>query len=375
MLSYWEKTTVATHTDFQIIGAGLTGLMCAWHLRNTHPTAQIRILEAGPFPFGASTRNAGFACFGSPSELLEDIEVYGEQTALKQLEIRFEGLQVYRKLFSDATIDYSPTGGTEVFAASDGVTFKETAEQLSYLNRLVESITGVAPFQIKSDLTATGMNVLSNGFVNTLEGQLHPGKLCEALARALQERGVEIRYGVRVEKWEDSDQSTVAIDQNGISWTSAKMILATNGLTRSLLSQVNIQPGRGQIILTTPIANLPVKGTFHYDRGYWYFRNVGNRLLLGGGRNLDYDGERTANRNTTEFIQEALENMLKEVILPEHEFSIEYRWAGTMAFGDQNEKAPLIEALSDRVVLAARLGGMGVAMAPEIARRAVQLTE
>ena len=29
-----------------------------------------------------------------------------------------------------------------------------------------------------------------------------------------------------------------------------------------------------------------LKGAFHYDEGYVYFRNIDNRVLLGGGRNL-----------------------------------------------------------------------------------------
>jgi hypothetical protein len=52
------------------------------------------------------------------------------------------------------------------------------------------------------------------------------------------------------------------------------------------------------------------------DRGYYYFRNIGDRILLGGGRNLDFDVENTTEFAQTEIVQNKLEELLKEVILP-----------------------------------------------------------
>jgi hypothetical protein len=49
------------------------------------------------------------------------------------------------------------------------------------------------------------------------------------------------------------------------------------------------------------------------DQGYYYFRN-GDRILLGGGRNLDFDVEITEFAQT-EIVQNKLEELLKEVIL------------------------------------------------------------
>jgi hypothetical protein len=50
------------------------------------------------------------------------------------------------------------------------------------------------------------------------------------------------------------------------------------------------------------------------DRGYYYFRNIGDRILLGGGRNLDFDVENTTEFAQTEIVQNKLEELLKEVI-------------------------------------------------------------
>ena len=78
MISYWEKTQLL-HYDLVVLGGGITGIFCALHFRKNNPSASIAILERGLFSSGASTKNAGFACFGSLSELIEDEIEFGEE--------------------------------------------------------------------------------------------------------------------------------------------------------------------------------------------------------------------------------------------------------------------------------------------------------
>jgi hypothetical protein len=53
---------------------------------------------------------------------------------------------------------------------------------------------------------------------------------------------------------------------------------------------------------------------------------MGDRILLGGGRNLDFETETTTEFAQTEIIQNRLEQLLKEVILPQQDFKIAHRW-------------------------------------------------
>ena len=73
-LSYWEQKTWLNNIDYAVVGSGIVGLSTALHLKIKQPNAKIIILEKGLFPQGASTKNAGFACFGSLSEILKDLE-------------------------------------------------------------------------------------------------------------------------------------------------------------------------------------------------------------------------------------------------------------------------------------------------------------
>jgi glycine/D-amino acid oxidase-like deaminating enzyme len=151
----------------------------------------------------------------------------------------------------------------------------------------------------------------------------------------------------------------VEVVLNDFSFRSKKVLFATNGFANTLTG-VAVKPARAQVLITEPIENLDIKGTFHLDRGYYYFRNIGDRILLGGGRNLDFDVENTTEFAQTEIVQNKLEELLKEVILPNQKFEIAHRWSGIMGIG--NSKNPIVSQLSENVYCGVRLGGMGVAI-------------
>jgi len=106
-------------------------------------------------------------------------------------------------------------------------------------------------------------------------------------------------------------------------------------------------------------------------KGYYYFRSLGDRVLLGGGRNLDFEGEETYEFGHSSIIMEALETMLREVILPKKEFTIDYAWSGLMGFTP--DKKPRVSSLSNHVYCAFGCNGMGIALASRIAERIASL--
>jgi len=77
--SYWELKTWFSNIDFTIVGSGIVGLNCALELKKNHPKARVLILEKGMLPQGATTKNAGFACFGSLSELIDDLQSHSPE--------------------------------------------------------------------------------------------------------------------------------------------------------------------------------------------------------------------------------------------------------------------------------------------------------
>ena len=182
--------------------------------------------------------------------------------------------------------------------------------------------------------------------------------MMNALLGKVYSQGITILNAVHVTGYSQlNNQIEVNTDQ--FDFKTKKLFIATNGFARKL-SEANLKPARAQVLITKPISNLHIKGTFHFDEGYYYFREVDNRILFGGARNLDLEGETTSEFGLTEAIQQRLEKLLKEIILPETSFEIERRWSGIMGMGDQ--KRPIIKQLSEDVCCGIRLGGMGVAI-------------
>jgi gamma-glutamylputrescine oxidase len=205
---------------------------------------------------------------------------------------------------------------------------------------------------------------------NTCEGELDSGKMLRALTDMAMQKGVEIKTGADVIKFEEEEQQVmVAIKdpfRNEVLVLKADTLsICTNAFTKKLLPDADVRPGRGQVLITEPINNLKFKGIFHFDEGYYYFREIDGRVLLGGGRNLDFEGEATTAFELTEQIQTELEKKLNEIILPHTPYTIAQRWSGIMAFGPT--KQPIVKQFSERVYGGFRMGGMGVALGSEVA--------
>jgi len=106
-LSYWELKNWFTNIDFTIVGSGIVGLHAGLRLREKYPDSKILILEKGMLPQGASTKNAGFACFGSISEIIDDLKTQTEKEVTQpiknklhgQEKVHLYGLYQHRKFF------------------------------------------------------------------------------------------------------------------------------------------------------------------------------------------------------------------------------------------------------------------------------------
>ncbi|TMM30420.1 FAD-binding oxidoreductase [Polaribacter aestuariivivens] len=366
--SYWELKEWFTNIDFTIVGSGIVGLNCALELKKKHPKSNILILEKGMLPQGASTKNAGFACFGSLSELIDDLNSHTEQEVYNLVDKRWKGLQLLRKNLGDKNIDFQQNKGFEL--CENEAFFEECISRKDEMNQLLKPI-------FKSDVFSESENVF--GFqkihpkyiVNNFEGQIDTGKMAFQLLQKVQKLGVKILNNISVESFVESGNQ-VEVKTDKINFKTNKLCIATNGFANQLLNE-KVQPARAQVLITKPIKNLNIKGTFHLDKGYYYFRNINNRILFGGGRNLDFKTEETSEFGQTKIIQNQLEKILKETILPNTNFEIEHRWSGVMGVG--NQKKAIVKQISNNVFCGVRLGGMGVAIGSLVGKELAELLD
>nr|WP_299343571.1 FAD-dependent oxidoreductase [Allomuricauda sp.] len=368
-LSYWEHKSWLDNIDFTVIGSGIVGLSCALFLKERNPKAKVLVLEKGILPQGASTKNAGFACFGSISEILSDLTHHTEQEVIDLVKERREGIQTLRELLGDEVLKYRQWGGHEVFLKKDKELFSTCIEKMEYVNNLLKPIFEDDAF-VETD-NKFGFKDIQNTYItHKYEGQLDTGRMMLGLLKKCTSNDILILNGTNVQKIEDTGGQAAILTQH-FELKSKKVLVATNGFAHQFLENQQVKPARAQVLITEPIADLDIKGTFHLDEGYYYFRNVENRILLGGGRNLDFKGEQTSELGETDLIQNALEHLLREVILPKHTFTIEKRWSGIMGVGPQ--KKPIIQAISDHVFCGVRLGGMGVALGTLVGQKLVEM--
>lgn len=373
-LSIWEKESFFAPQDVIIIGSGFSGLWSALHLKELHPNHRITILERGPIPTGASSRNAGFSCFGSPSELIEDAAIMGEEKMWQLVTMRYEGLVKIRKYFTDEEIGYEASGGYECFTADKESSWNTCREKLVWLNEGLKKITGNSNVFTIADnkIAQLGFDNINHLIENKLEGGLHSGKFLQALLKKVQSMGVQVLCGIDVMGYTEKN-NTIEIKTSLTALSAKQLLLCTNAFTKSLIPEMDIIPNRGQVLITAPIDGLKLKGTFHFDQGYYYFRNVGNRLLLGGARNIAFEQENTTEMQTTENIQTVLKDFIKKYLLPSTDFTITDQWSGIMAMG--TEKSPIVKAISNNVFCCVRMSGMGVALAPFVSAEIAKMMD
>lgn len=361
-MSFWEKESYFSHVDVLIVGSGIVGLNAALYLKTQQPALKVMVVERGLLPTGASTRNAGFACFGSPSELLDDLSHHSESEVFALVERRWRGLQRLRQNLGDQAIDYHRWGGYELFEENQKPLYEACLEQLPYLNKQLQQVTGEQDIYRPADhkISDFGFKQVAHLLESTAEGQIDTGKMVLALTQKVQALGVIVLNGLEIERLQEESTAITALTKQGITIPARAALVATNGFARQLLPQLQVGPARAQVLITKPIPDLRFKGTFHYDKGFYYFRNIGNRVLFGGGRNLDFKTEETTRMGLTQLVQNKLDELLREVILPGIPYEVEQRWSGIMGVGPG--KTTIVQSVSEHVCCAVRMGGMGVAI-------------
>jgi gamma-glutamylputrescine oxidase len=376
VLSFWERESLLDY-DCLIIGSGIVGLSTAAELVERNARLRIAVLERGLLPAGASTRNAGFATFGSPTELLEHIEQEGKDKMLALTEERLRGLEKLKKRLSSDSIGFEQNGGYELLRENE----LYAIDALPALNQMLKPIFRAEAFVNKSNqISELGF---SKEYVKALvyspfEGQINTGNMLKALTGYVISKGVNIITGAQVFALnEDTNGLTVQVQEavpgRMLNFRARHLAVCTNAFAKQLFPDLEVVPGRGQVVVTKPIKELPFKGVFHFDKGYYYFRNIGDRVLFGGGRNLDFNGETTTSFGRNEKIIQSLEEYLKEMILPDRDYEIDMQWSGIMAFGP--ERNPIVKKLSPRISAGLRMHGMGIALGSTVAEKLAALME
>ena len=372
MLSFWEKTQLLYY-DLIVLGGGITGIFCALSYKKENPNATVAILERGLFSSGASTKNAGFACFGSLTELMEDSENMSDQDLLSIIKMRLDGLEILRETIGDYTMDLKWNGGHELFFDQNPIAL----EQIDRFNSLLNPIFSKKVFYCNNNkIKRFGFNTdkVKHLVENPFEGEINTGKMMRALRSKVNQQDISFFSNTTLTGFEpklNSNQLFISLKNEKFKLCCEKLAICNNGFANKILPDLPLSPGRGLVILTEPLKNINLKGVFHYERGYNYFRKIENRILIGGGRNLDFGIETTTSFGINKKIKGKLLNDLEQFIIPNQDFKIDMEWSGIMAFG--KNKMPIIKKETNNIAVGVKLSGMGVAIGSFVGKSVANL--
>lgn len=388
-MSWWERDAelsldpastkaeaLPESTDFLIVGAGFAGRWLALFLARAFQRKQQRgelralpsicVIERDAFGYGASSRNAGFLTAGHLSEMLADASDHDLDAVIQSFFARLEGIELARStLDADAdALGIYTTGSIDWDEPSE-----QAHELASALNQQLVSREMPPLFQLRMVNSAQGG---VRRYLNLADGTIHPVRAMQKLEGLARELGVSFHFAVEAQSigagsaqvkrfgdQADEDQS------HEIRYRHA--IICTNGFAKSLAMQSNIQPGRGQVVLTSPVEVPWGEALGYLHQGYDYFRSVDGRLLLGGGRHRFLHEETSDQITATQSLREYLHDLAKQ-LLGHERFSIEHHWAGVMGFpGGAHALGSRELELDSQTTLLAGFGGMGVALTPSAA--------
>jgi gamma-glutamylputrescine oxidase len=307
--------------DVGIVGGGITGVSCALTLAESG--LRVRVHEARTISSGASGRNGGFALRGGAMPYHVARETLGADRAAALWRLTERTLDRMEGLAGGALRRV----GSLRLAADE----KERGELLAEHAALRDD--GFAADWV-DEPPGRLAGRYSGALLHPHDGALHPGRWIRRLAERAVDAGVEIREHERVE-------SLTAL-------RSETVVVASDGYPSGLLGALDdvVQPTRGQVVVTEPLADRLYERPHYARHGFDYWQQLPDgRLVLGGSRDVDLDGESTAEEATTPETQRALEELIRELVgrLP----AITHRWSGI--FGTSPDDLPLVGPVPGQV--------------------------
>ncbi|QNR24172.1 NAD(P)/FAD-dependent oxidoreductase [Croceimicrobium hydrocarbonivorans] len=366
--SFWERQFYPQHWDLIVVGGGFCGLSMAYHFQKQNPLKKVLLLERDVLAEGASSKNAGFACYGTVGEYLSDVKLMGAEAALQLIERRIHGLNFLKALVGASQIDWQQLGGTELFFQDQREEWEAAQTHIEALNKTFGKYTQDALYQTDSETLNRG---ILGSIYSPLEAQLDPVKALVQLRKLVTETGVRILNAIEVQAVE-SNAGAWQLETNQGIWQATQVVFATNAFGLPGYN-LDLKPARNQVLVTQPFDHGLKPGNYHARKGYIYFRTIGDRLLIGGARHLALEAETTSQMGLTTTIQDYLQQFLTNDLAMGDQWKIESQWSGIIATG--NSKEPLMQSLEPGLWYCGRFGGMGVALSTQFAAEAVKVLE
>ena len=339
------------HFDFCVIGGGLSGLSCAYHLAKLG--ANVALCEHSSIGSGASGRNGGFCSSGWAAGLDQITRLVGPLVS-KELElIGADGFKWMRKrAFSSKYNTAQPSGIISLGLRGQRSELSERLDEVE----LKKFVDGPRYKWGRIDNEAFHFHPLN--FLKTFlqEVKSHGVKVLENTG-AVQVNGSEIYF---------SNGSRISFD---------RMIWATGGYSIEKNSTLKkyLLPIQTFICVTSPMPEIletyiPTRMALGDDRraGNYFRRLPDGRLLWGMGVSaLNQQSVESIKQMGWKNIKAHFPYMITE--MKQNNIKFDYAWSGLMAYA--SHFMPYVGKLNERESILSGFGGHGMNTAPIAGKR------
>jgi gamma-glutamylputrescine oxidase len=317
------------------VGGGVTGLACARVVAQAGLV--VRVLEARRIGSGASGRNGGFALRGTSAP-------YDRARLPDVMRLTEEALERIRDVAGDA------------FRAVGSLRVAVDQEELAALRGEHDALAADG-FEVEwrdADRLPPVLRDHARGAIfHPTDGAFEQGAWIRRLAALAHDAGARLAEQTAV----TALQTTSARTADGAVHADC-LVVATDGYTHDLVPELDaaVAAVRGQVLATEPLPERLLPCPIYARWGYDYMQQLADRrLVVGGRRDADLEGETTSVEEATDRIQERIEAHARSVFgsLP----PVTHRWAGLMGFTD--DYLPLVGELPGRPGVWASVGYSG----------------
>lgn len=360
--------TVRCHTA--IVGAGLTGLSAALHLAEHGRHGDVVVLDADRVGAGASSRGTGLVGPRIGPRLAVARKRYGDTTATALFEWSQRAVAQVHDLCERYRLECDLVPGTQLVLARD----PHAADQLTHDVETARSLGLDVDLVAASDLPTLPGRYLG-GTRYPRAATVNPAALTRVLAAAAECRDVRIFDKSPVRRIHLGTPLRLSTDSANI--IADHVLMATNGLTSTLVRATGILGMRVQAAATTPLTpeQLDAIGWLRHepiiesgDIAPYYRLTPDNRLIVGGGAVVrGTDGSTPPNPHFLRGAAALLHPSLAGIRLS-------HAWTGPI--GMTRDALPVIGARRDNILIAGGWCGHGIAAATyagtQLARRLLE---
>lgn len=346
-VSIWNDVNKSSYNyqevDVIIVGGGVAGLSTAFWLLRENQSLSIALVEKNEIGSGATGRNAGFITCGSVEHFNRLVDKHGPQEALQIWNFSEKNLELLKEnIIGKNAQDLMFEQKGSFSLASTAEEFKELKKTFELMNSLGIEVEILEQKDIEKRLGCVGF---VGGIKYCNDASVDPIKLLHAIKDlALENEHFNLYENHEVFTIE-SDSDYRIVKTNKAYFKAKCVVLATNGYSALMnpYFRDKVFPTRGQIMATESIDRFmegPCYANFVLD----YFRQLpSGEMIIGGFRQLQKDVEIGYSDETSEVIQSALEEFLRQHLPQIGSAKVTHRWTGIMGFSVDGQ--PLVGSL------------------------------